>query len=69
VGTIATATFLAYAAPNSKTSTFAQRLIQTHKSIITFAHDHNQSLIDLGAIAINGPEIASIEILQRIRTS
>jgi predicted Rossmann fold nucleotide-binding protein DprA/Smf involved in DNA uptake len=69
VGTIASATFLASAASSSKTYTFAQRLIQEHKSIITFAHDHNQSLSDLGAIAINDPEIASIEILQRIRTS
>jgi predicted Rossmann fold nucleotide-binding protein DprA/Smf involved in DNA uptake len=69
VGTIAPATFLAYAAPNSKTYTFAQRLTAIHKSIITFTHDHNQHLIDLGSIAINGPEIGSIETLQGIRFS
>jgi hypothetical protein len=41
---IAHTAFIAYAAPNSKTQAFAQRLVQTGKSVVTFNSPNNLAL-------------------------
>lgn len=57
VGAIAHTIFIAYAAPNSKTLAFAQNLITTGKSVVTFDNAcitvlQEQSVIGLGIDAI-----------------
>ncbi|MCY7278957.1 MAG: DNA-processing protein DprA [Phormidesmis sp. CAN_BIN44] len=56
VWAIAPIIFIAYAAPNSKTLAFAQSLIKTGKSVVTFDSDRTtvlqQSIIGLGIDAI-----------------
>jgi predicted Rossmann fold nucleotide-binding protein DprA/Smf involved in DNA uptake len=44
IGAIAHTLFIAYAAPNSKTLAFAQRLIETGKSVFTFHSSGNSAL-------------------------
>jgi predicted Rossmann fold nucleotide-binding protein DprA/Smf involved in DNA uptake len=57
IGAIAHTLFIAYAAPNSKTLTFAQRLIAAEKSVITLDSSINpllqaQGIVGLGIDAI-----------------
>ncbi|NJL02480.1 MAG: hypothetical protein HC910_18690 [Spirulinaceae cyanobacterium SM2_1_0] len=57
IGAIAHTILIAYAAPNSKTLAFAQSLIKTGKSVVTFDGEHTtglqeQSMIGLGIDAI-----------------
>jgi predicted Rossmann fold nucleotide-binding protein DprA/Smf involved in DNA uptake len=61
VGTIADATFLAYAAASSKTYSFAKYLMQSQRSLVTFQHAQTQNLIDVGAIAIGSQPAEAIQ--------
>lgn len=50
VGAIAHTIFIAYAAPNSKTLAFSQRLIAAGKSVVTFASPSNPLLQEQGIV-------------------
>jgi predicted Rossmann fold nucleotide-binding protein DprA/Smf involved in DNA uptake len=52
IGAIAHTIFIAYAAPNSKTLAFAQRLISAGKPIVTFASSNNPLLDEQGIIGL-----------------
>ncbi len=57
VGAIAHTIFIAYAAPDSKTLTFAQRLIATGKSVLTFDSSINPLLQAQGIVGLGIDEI------------
>jgi predicted Rossmann fold nucleotide-binding protein DprA/Smf involved in DNA uptake len=52
IGAIAQTIFIAYAAPNSKTLAFAQRLISAGKSVVTFASPSNPLLQEQGIVGL-----------------
>lgn len=49
VAAIAAAIFIAYAAPGSKTESFAREVLTWDKPLLTLENDRNRNLIDLGA--------------------
>ncbi len=53
IGAIADTIFIAYAAPNSKTIAFAQRLIESGKSVVTFNSTQNIALQELGVTGLD----------------
>jgi predicted Rossmann fold nucleotide-binding protein DprA/Smf involved in DNA uptake len=57
IGAIAHTIFIAYAAPNSKTLTFAQRLIAAGKSVLTFDSSINPLLQAQGIVGLGIDEI------------
>jgi len=57
IGAIAHTIFIAYAAPDSKTLTFAQRLIATGKSVLTFDSSINPLLQAQGIVGLGIDEI------------
>ena len=57
IGAIAHTIFIAYAAPNSKTLAFAQRLIEAGKSVITLSSSSNTSLHEQGITRLEADEI------------
>lgn len=57
IGAIAHEIFIAYAAPNSKTLTFAQRLIRAGKSVVTFDSPTNTTLYEQGITGLGMNEI------------
>ncbi|NDJ19881.1 DNA-processing protein DprA [Myxacorys almedinensis] len=52
IGAIAHTIFVAYAAPNSKTLAFAQRLIAAGKSVVTFDSSSNSLLQEQGIVGL-----------------
>lgn len=64
IGAIAQTIFIAYAAPNSKTQAFAQRLVQAGKSVITFNSPINPVLQEQG---ITGLDIDLVQSPRGIR--
>jgi predicted Rossmann fold nucleotide-binding protein DprA/Smf involved in DNA uptake len=57
IGALSHTTFIAYAAPNSKTLAFAQSLISAGKPVVTFASSSNPLLQEQSAV---GLEIGAI---------
>jgi predicted Rossmann fold nucleotide-binding protein DprA/Smf involved in DNA uptake len=53
IGAISHTVFIAHAAPNSKTQAFAQRLVQTGKSVVTFNSPNNFALQQHGIIFLD----------------
>jgi predicted Rossmann fold nucleotide-binding protein DprA/Smf involved in DNA uptake len=53
IGAISHTVFIAHAAPNSKTQAFAQRLVQTGKSVVTFNSPNNLALQQHGIISLD----------------
>lgn len=52
VGAIASASFIAYAAPGGKTEAFAQNLAERGQPLFTFESPHTENLFALGATAV-----------------
>jgi predicted Rossmann fold nucleotide-binding protein DprA/Smf involved in DNA uptake len=57
IGAISHTVFIAYAAPNSRTLAFAQRLIVAGKSVVTFASSSNPLLQEQGIVGLDIDEI------------
>jgi predicted Rossmann fold nucleotide-binding protein DprA/Smf involved in DNA uptake len=57
IGALSHTTFIAYAAPNSKTLAFAQSLISVGKSVVTFASSSNPLLQEQGIAGLDIGEI------------
>jgi len=53
IGAIAHKVFIAYAAPNSKTLAFVQRLLAAKKSVVTFHSPSNAALHEQGVVGVD----------------